>query len=68
MDEIHLAVDLALDCLANHWRRGFIERSHGQIARQKSTRMFREYVDQQFIDIDDVLSTVPIVNLSTSSQ
>jgi hypothetical protein len=68
MDELYLAVDLAIDCFNNHWRRGFIERAHGQIARQKSTRMFREYVDQLELDIEDVLRTVPIVNLSTSSQ
>ena len=34
MDELYLAVVLAIDCFNNHWRRGFIERAHAQIAAE----------------------------------
>lgn len=63
MDELHAAAQAASQALESHWRRGFIERSHGQIARQRSERMFREYVDQLFLDIDNVVRMAPIINM-----
>jgi hypothetical protein len=63
MDELHAAAQAASQALATHWRRGFIERAHGQIARQRSTRMFREYTDQLFLDIEDVVRAAPVINL-----
>lgn len=63
MDELRAAAQAASEALANHWRRGFIERAHGQIARQKSPRMHREYTDQLFLDIEDVVRMAPIINM-----
>lgn len=68
MDEILFAAQAASKALESHWRRGFIERAHAQIRRQRSPRMFREYVDQLFLDIDDVARTAPIINLEVKQN
>ncbi|MEY9247571.1 hypothetical protein [Bradyrhizobium elkanii] len=63
MNELLFAAHCASEAFHRHWLRGFIEASHGVIRRQRSERMFRAHVDQQFQDIEDVVRSSAIIKI-----
>jgi hypothetical protein len=60
VDLLISAADAALATYRGHWRRQFIEMSHGVIAKQRSGRMKREHISQQELDIEDVIRSIKV--------
>jgi hypothetical protein len=55
MDMIYIAAEVALMAYESHWRRSYIEHSHGMISRQRSTHSLRALIAQQEADIEDII-------------